>query len=160
VGYKTWGLLTILMHLGAEVLGLCAIIPYSVPHALVYFGVMLVTTLLIVYSFCSKCPCHARQCSHVILGPVARILPKRRTGRYTRTDYLALATAFLASILYPEYWLWKYDYLPFIFYLIVIATISLILLKVCPHCKNVNCPFNRHPKNPKYRSASAGPTVP
>lgn len=149
--YKLYGLITILIHFAALLIGLAAIWPYSPTHAAIYAVIIVVTTLTLIYSFCSKCPCHHKECSHLILGPIAKILPKRKVGRYGPCDYWGLGLSFFVSVTYPEYWLWKYDLLPYIFYGMVITALGGILLKVCPSCKNCNCPFNRHPKNPKYR---------
>jgi hypothetical protein len=151
MNYKAWGFITILMHFAGLAIGFAAILPHSPAHAAIYLILVAVTTLALVYSFCSKCPCHERQCSHVVLGPIARILPGRRICKYTSADYWGLGVSFFVPAIYQSHWLWKHDVLPLVFYPLFAATIALILLKVCPECKNVNCPFNRHPRNPKYR---------
>jgi hypothetical protein len=151
MNYKVYGFITILMHFAGLAIGFVAILPFSTLHAIIYSIQVVVTTLIIVYSFCSKCPCHEKQCSHVILGPITRILPRRKIGKYKAADYWGLGISFFTPAVYQSYWLWKHAVLPYVFYILFVATIALILLNVCPQCKNVNCPFNRHPRNPKYR---------
>lgn len=149
--YKIWGLIAILVHFAALVVGMVAIYPHSMMHFWIYVGIVVVSTFGIIFSFCSKCPCHKHQCSHIVLGPLTRLLPLRKVSKYTTADYWGLGLSYLVGIVYPEYWLWKSPVLPFVFYPLVVATLALILLLVCPYCRNCNCPFNRHPKNPKYR---------
>jgi hypothetical protein len=151
VSYRVWGLLTILMHLAVLLIGLTAILPRSAVHAAVYGAIIPLSTLTIVYSFCAKCPCHGRHCSHVVLGPLARLVPHRSVSPYTSADYWGLGLAYLVSVAYPVPWVRQHTVLPYLYESLAAVTIALILLKVCPSCRNVNCPFNRHPRNPKYR---------
>lgn len=153
MNYRIYGLITVLMHVTGLGIGLAAILPHSSLHAAIYLILSVAATLGLVYCFCSKCPCHRRHCSHVLLGPIARILPKRKICKYHSADYWGLGLTFFAPAVYQAHWLWKNAVLSCLFYSLFIATILLILWKVCPQCRNVNCPFNRLPGNPKYQRA-------
>lgn len=156
MNYRVYGFITVVMHFIGLGIGLLAILPHSKFHAVCYACLVVATTLGLVYSFCAKCPCHWKQCSHVVLGPLARILPKRKVCPYRPADYWGLGISFFLPAVYQAPWLWRHPVLPYVFYPLFAATIAMILWKVCPQCRNVYCPFNRHPGNPKYHRPPRG----
>jgi len=109
----------------------------------VYLGVIVAGTLGVVYSFCAKCCCKHR-CSHMVLGMLARLLPKRKVGKYTGRDVTGMAASFLSIVLFPQVWLWSAPILAIAFWILAVVIVFEIARKVCPTCQNTLCPF--HPR--------------
>jgi hypothetical protein len=109
----------------------------------IYIGVAVAGLLGIVTSFCTKCCCK-HQCSHVVLGWIAKWLPARPVGKYERRDLLGVIVSFAAIAIFPQFWLWTQPLMGMVFWVLTGVIIWEIARGVCPSCRNVLCPF--HPK--------------
>jgi hypothetical protein len=141
VNYRAHGLVSILLFYAALSAGMAAIWPHSRVLALCDLGIIVLGTLGIVYSFCAKCPCHAGHCSHILLGKLTRLVPRRRIIPYTRLDIAGLIVSALVLVLFPQPWLRSHAILWAAFWVAAAAAVGDILPAVCPSCRNVRCPL-------------------
>ncbi|MFC1616968.1 hypothetical protein ACFL2K_01990 [Candidatus Margulisiibacteriota bacterium] len=141
---KLFGLLSILQIMISIIFGIIAIAINSVLLSLFYLFLTLIAIILIVYSFCTKCACKDKGCSHVFPALLAKLLPKRKIEKYTFWDYLGVAIGFLTIILFPQYWLYKNIYLMILFWILNLTAFVEIILFVCSNCSNFNCPMNKN----------------
>jgi hypothetical protein len=110
-----------------------------------YVAINIVAALGIAYTYCGKCACRTRHCSHFVIGKMADWLPQRPPGPYTRGDYAGMLLSAVAVFVYPLPWLWAAPvWLAAYTGIFLIATLD-ILLAVCPRCKNTRCPAARWP---------------
>jgi hypothetical protein len=144
MSYRLHGLFSVILFYIAMGLGLYVIFPASPKMGLVFVGLILAATGGIVYSFCSKCPCQARNCSHILLGWIANLLPRRKPSAYTWRDISGLLLSFLVVLVFPQAWLWPHRVMFILFWVLCVLTVLDILLAVCPECKNALCPLNRN----------------
>ncbi len=99
--------------------------------------------VLLLFSYCAKCPCRDGKCSHVLPGLATRLLPKRKTASYTTIDYTGLIIPLTVIFLYPQYWLIKTPSLLAAFWIIAAVAIIEISTCICTKCENTNCPLCR-----------------
>ena len=100
---------------------------------------MSVSFLIVIYSYCTKCKCHEKNCAHLIVGPIAKFMPKREMNKYTIMDYIGVFIPILLIILIPQYWLFKSIILLFLFWILLIVAFIEIIGFVCKTCGNDNC---------------------
>ncbi|RJP77199.1 MAG: hypothetical protein C4524_08730 [Candidatus Zixiibacteriota bacterium] len=143
--YRVHGVAGVGLFFAAVGVGLAAVGVQSLLWGAVYLGVVLAGVWGILTSFCAKCPCQAKRCSHIILGPMARLAPRRRPGPYTRGDVGGLIVSFLVILIFPQPWLWDKLWVGLVFWSAALAAAGDILVAVCPRCLNVRCPLNRRP---------------
>lgn len=141
--HRTHGVLSILIFLLAVALADAVLFYRSPVLGWSYIGVVLVGLWGIITSFCTKCCCKHR-CSHVVLGWIARYLPKRPVGKYTARDVTGMAVSFSAVALFPQPWIWSVPVAAAGFWLLAAVVVLDIAKGVCPGCANTLCPF--HPK--------------
>jgi hypothetical protein len=109
----------------------------------VYILTILVSGLIIVYSFCAKCPIRITGCRHIIIGPLTRILPQRKQAPYSTLDILFTIIAVLAIFGFPQFSLISKMPLFISFWITAILLVLEITLFICRGCGNVYCPVRR-----------------
>lgn len=135
------GLLSLLIMVAAIITATFAIIQFSVFWTLVYLVGILLSYLVIVFSFCTKCPCRNTACGHVLPGKIASFFPARAEGPYTLRDELGVIVPLVFMIAFPQYWLLSqpvYFILCAVLFLIAAADVRFF---VCKGCTNCFCPF-------------------
>jgi hypothetical protein len=135
------GVLGLILVLGALVVGLASILGQSVVVGTIYLAMLLAATPIMVYAFCSKCPCRLDGCGHVFPGKLTRLLPSRTPGRYTGLDLAGLILLLVLLLAFPQGWLWGNIVLAVVFWVLVVLGIIEIRLYVCPQCTNADCPL-------------------
>ena len=132
------GIISIILFFFAIVLGTIAIINISFFIAKIYIILVIVGFLSVIYSYCTKCEARFN-CGHVILGKIAKWLPKRKNTNYSFWDYLGVIIPMLIIILYPQVWLWKIKWMFVLFWLLCGISVFVISFYVCTSCKNSKC---------------------
>lgn len=136
-------LFSLLLMVSLVVLGFYAIAISSVQSAVLYFLFCIMCIAIILYLFCSKCPCRAAGCAHFLFGPVADKLFSRKQGPYSRTDIILTGAGFLGIILFPQYWLLSEHTLLAIYWVCVALTFWEVKAYVCKVCGNELCPAHK-----------------
>jgi hypothetical protein len=137
--YGVWSLILIFL---AVAVGVVAIARFSKLIALMYIIVSLVSFIIIVYSFCAKCPCRQSECGHVLPGKLTKLLPNRAEGFYTKRDYFGVLIPLLLMLGIPQIWLAARLQLMIIFWALFIIAGVEIAIKICKSCENRYCPIN------------------
>ncbi|MBM4271134.1 MAG: hypothetical protein FJ139_03100 [Deltaproteobacteria bacterium] len=135
------GIVSLLLFFVAVLIGVFAIFRVSPSATWLYIGLILASSSVVVYSYCSKCSVRLTSCGHVIPGWLTQFLPVRDQGDYSVTDYLGTAISFVALVGFPQYWLWKDKLFFFVFWTLLIAALIEIRLFVCVACGNEKCPL-------------------
>jgi hypothetical protein len=138
---QTHGLLSLLIVFAAVLVATFAIVQSSVLWAVLYLVGILLSCLVIVYSFCTKCPCRNTDCGHVIPGKFTRLFPARVEEPYTLKDKIGVVVPLVFMIVFPQYWLLSHPA-----YFILFAALWLIAATgtqffTCKGCANRFCPF-------------------
>jgi hypothetical protein len=81
--------------------------PNARAHVLgaVYIGIVLVSLVNIVMSFCMKCPCRLANCSRIFPGKLTAFMPGRKDGPRSPVDILSTVISLAAIVLIPQLWL-------------------------------------------------------
>lgn len=135
------GVLSLVVLFAAIIIGIYAIAQVSPKTAIAYTAITFVGLLIVVYSFCAKCPCRKGACGHVILGLVTSILPTRKETEYTTLDYLGVIIPLGFILLAPQIWLKNNVPLLIAFWLLAAVALLEIILRVCRGCENNYCPI-------------------
>jgi Carbohydrate esterase, sialic acid-specific acetylesterase len=115
-------------------LALGAVFPASPMMAGVYLTVALLSFVLIVVSYCAKCPHCGSQCVHVLPGKIAAVLTKPKSGAHSFADILLIIIGINAVILIPQLWL-VYDLrLLVLFWVFIVAAGFVVVCLICPGC--------------------------
>ncbi|HUI93086.1 MAG TPA: hypothetical protein VLX68_12635 [Chitinivibrionales bacterium] len=136
---NTHGMISLFLIFMAIAVALGAVVLKSPLFALIYLGICAICFLNIVFSYCAKCPCREKDCSHGFLGSLTKIMPKRKEGPYTFIDILSTLISIGAILMIPHLWLvYNIPSLILFWLLIIVAALEIIFL-VCPDCANKNC---------------------
>lgn len=122
------------------IIGLLSILYESLPMGLLYVAIILISPLIVIYSFCSKCICRLDSCGHILPGKFTKLLPPRKQSNYTVWDILGVVVPLTALLVFPQFWLWKTKIFLIIFWLLFLIALAEIMLFVCRECKNEICP--------------------
>lgn len=141
MSYRVLGVSGILLLYSAAGFGLVAIARHNQLWALLYGAALLGATLGILYSYCAKCPCRSGRCSHIFIGKLTALLPRRTPGPYRAPDHAGLLASLFAIVAVPQFWLWSRPALLAAFWLLAVSATLTVILGVCPHCRNVYCPM-------------------
>jgi hypothetical protein len=98
--------------------------------------------LVIIWSFCSKCPCREHSCGHVLLGKITRYLPWRAEGKYSAMDLAGVVIPVILILIFPQFWLKNNLPVFGMFWALLAAAGIEISAKVCRGCGNKYCPVN------------------
>lgn len=123
----------------ATVIAIYVLSKTSMVVAALYLLTSVVCFGLIVYFFCGKC-LSRNNCGHVFLGPITKILPSRKQGKYRATDYLMTILALLVFFILPQFWLWEFLYFALAYWLLVAVSLIEVQRYVCKTCHNSRCP--------------------
>jgi len=122
----------------ALLVGFIPILEVSVLSATFYLMIIIFGFIIIIYSYCTKCD-QRFDCGHIILGKIAKWLPKRSNDSYSTLDYLGVLVPIMLILFYPQPLLWQHKYLPYVFWLLLIISSTEIIFYVCPKCQNTKC---------------------
>lgn len=135
------GVISLFLVFAAVVIGLISVFRGSTPMAVAYLVIIFLSTIGIIYSFCSKCSCRSEGCGHVLPGKIAGMLPPREEGAYTFPDIGGVVISLILLFAFPQHWLWGTPILMIIFWVFIIIGLIEIRIYVCPMCSNENCPM-------------------
>lgn len=138
---QTNGMIAFLLLSAAVLTAAYAILQTSVLWTLLYIVGILLSVLVIVYSFCTKCPSRTKDCSHVILGFLSRFFPHRAEGPYTLGDKAGVVVPVVFMIVFPQYWLLSQPAYFVVFAAFCLGAATVIQFFVCKGCRNCYCPF-------------------
>jgi hypothetical protein len=105
-----------------------------------YLLISLFGGMIVVYSFCAKCPIRTTGCRHIIIGPLTRILPQRKEAPYTAVDIFFMTIAIMAIVGFPQFSLISKIPLFISYWVTAILLFLEITLFICRGCGNVYCP--------------------
>ena len=135
------GVFSLLLVILSIIGGLLSVLNESFVMGLWYIAIILLSSPIILYSFCAKCMCRLDSCRHVFPGRLSQLFPPRKQGRYTFWDIFWTLVALLALLLFPQYLLWKNKAFLIIFWISCLIALAEILFFVCKGCKNERCPI-------------------
>jgi hypothetical protein len=139
----THGILSLVIIAAAAVTATAAILASSVVFAALYvFGIFL-SGLVLISSFCMKCPCRDTDCGHVIPGWLTRFFPPREQGPYTFVDKTGVVVPIVFLIVFPQYWLLSQPLYMYVFVALCLVAAADIQFFVCRGCTNCSCPFHQ-----------------
>lgn len=138
---QTFGVLSLLLILAAVLTAAYAIYQFSLFWTLLYIVGLMLSSLVIIFSFCTKCPSRVRDCSHVIPGKLTRFFPRRPEGDYTLRDKAGVVVPLVFLIVYPQYWLLIQPAYFVLFAGLCLGAAAMIQFFVCKGCTNCSCPF-------------------
>ncbi len=122
-------------------LGVWVVLDSSVSMGILYIVVIFLSLIIVAYSLCAKCPCRFQSCAHIVLGQLARLLPRRKPGKYTSWDRVGATIYLLGLHALPQYWLWQNKILFVLFWVLSISVFVVLHFAACPTCKNTHCPL-------------------
>lgn len=135
------GLFSLVLVAASLLIGVYALMSDSIIAGIVYMAVIVVSIIVILYSYCSKCECRLNSCGHVIPGRLTRFLPERRDRGYNVFDYIGVLLPLAVIILLPQLSLWKNKILFSIFWVLLVIALIEIFFFVCTKCVNNKCPL-------------------
>lgn len=138
---QTCGILSLFLILAAILTATYAIYQSSPFWALVYIVGLMLSSLVIVFSFCTKCPSREKDCSHVIPGKIIRFFPRRAEAPYSFRDKAGVVVPLVFLIVYPMYWLLSQPAYFVMFAALCLGAAAVLQFFVCKGCANCYCPF-------------------
>ena len=153
MSYRAYGVIGILAFFAAAAVGvfglarphvvaMAGVRPGLLP-AVLYGLIVLAATWTILYAYCAKCACRRKHCSHVFVGSLTVLVPRRAPAPYHRGDHAALLAALGVVALAPQPWLLAAPRLLALFWGLFALAAGLIVVRVCPACRNSRCPMWR-----------------
>ena len=136
------GVLSLVFISIAVIIALIYMQSHSNSLGLLYLLIILLSVPMVIFSYCAKCTCKDRACSHVLPGMLTRLLPERKQGPYTKGDYFWTAVSLAALLGFPLFWLWQSKPLFVVYSTLLLIGLLEILLLVCRACSNQNCPVS------------------
>lgn len=143
---KFHGVFSLILFFIALAIGIYSIAISNFAYGLSYLAIIVLGFVAIAGIFCSKCTCAPYNCSHVLIGYLTLLFPKRKSSVYSILDYL-ITIIFVALILaIPQYWLWFNKALFAAFWILLAIAGIEIYLFVCKACGNKLCAMckNKH----------------
>jgi hypothetical protein len=137
---KFHGVFSLVLITVSMIVGIIALFEQSTALGGIYILIILISQPVILYAFCSKCPCREDSCRHVFPGKLTKIFPGREENAYTGWDLFWTSLALAVLFLFPQYWLWKNKILLILFWIPSVVAVLEILNFVCRGCKNFHCP--------------------
>ena len=129
-----------LLMAGYLTLGIKVVGKASILMGVLYAAVIGFSFFTIAYAMCAKCPRRLGKCTHLYLGRLTLLLPRRKAGRNTVWDNLGMGLYLAGLHLFPAYWLWQNKILFGLFYLSAVLTFLILSYSECPDCNNIYCP--------------------
>jgi hypothetical protein len=135
------GILSLLIIFAAVLTATLAIVQSSVLWTILYIVGIFLSCLVLIYSFCTKCPCRKTDCGHVIPGKLTRFFPSRPEGPYTLMDKTGVVVPIVFMVVFPQYWLLAHPGYFYLFAALSLIAAADIQFFVCKGCNNRFCPF-------------------
>jgi len=136
---NSYGLISLFLVFMAVATALGSVLPRSPMMAGMYLIVAVLSFVLILVSYCTKCPCRNSECCFVLPGQLTRFLPKRKEGPYSFFDIFFTLIGIVAVVLMPQLWLIMNIPSLILFWLFIVVAGFMIVFLVCPDCPNKNC---------------------
>lgn len=136
---NSYGVVSLFLVFMAIAIALGAVIPTAPLMAALYVVIVLFGFVLVLVSYCAKCPGRQSGCSHVLPGKLAAFLPKRKEGPYSPTDYVFTAIGVAAVLLLPQLWLIRNIPALVLFWGCTAVAAFITVFLVCPDCPNKCC---------------------
>lgn len=160
MSYRHHGFTSMVLFSVAVILALWVVARSSWWWAGGYAALNLLATAGIAWCYCAKCLCRQTKCSHVLVGKVADVLPRRAPGPYTTWDYLGMLAASGVVFVYPLYWLWRQPLWLAVYVAVFFLAGAEIFFAVCPHCGNARCPASRWRRRKAFEDHPTSTTSP
>jgi hypothetical protein len=135
------GILSLLILFAAVLVAALAIVQSSVIWTILYLVGIFLSCLVVIYSFCTKCPCRKSGCGHVIPGKLTRFFPPRPEEPYSFMDRTGVVVPVVFMIVFPQYWLLAHPVYFYLFAVLCLVAAADIQFFVCKGCTNCYCPF-------------------
>lgn len=140
---RIYGVLSLVAFAGAVSIAVLAGWRESPALGIAYAVLALVSLLVTVAIFCSKCADRDR-CGHVVLGPIASLMRKElKVSPYTSAELTLTSVALALIFLLPLGWLWRYPPALGAYGLLLLLGSIDVRARVCPACENAACPLSR-----------------
>jgi len=143
------GIFSLLILFAAVLTAILALVQSSLVWTVLYLVGTFLSCLVLIYSFCTKCPCRKTGCGHVIPGKLTRFFPSRPAGPYTFMDKAGVVVPIVFMILFPQYWLLEHLTYFSLFAILCLVAAADIRFCVCRGCTNRFCPFFRDGREKK-----------
>jgi hypothetical protein len=124
-------------------LGVSVVLYDNVTWGVAYIVIITLSFVTIAYSRCAKCVCRLESCTHIWLGRLAELLPRREPGEYTSLDGVGAVLYLVGLHAPPQYWLWQHKALFALFWALSLGVFVALNFSVCQTCKNQHCPLNQ-----------------
>lgn len=133
------GILSLFIFGIAIIIGIIPAFRINLFLGLGYIFLLTVSSIVMIFAFCSKCPCN-KNCMHVLPGLIIKRTKTRTPGQYNWLEIGIVVTSILLIIGIPQLWLWnKWNYF-FLFWILTFITFLEIRFFVCKKCSNNFCP--------------------
>lgn len=137
------GIASLLLIVVAILVGALKIFWVSPVWSMIYLGISLISAAVIIFSFCSKCPCRVTACGHVFPGKLTKYLPKREESPYETRDLVGVIVPIIILFIFPQPWLIQDFMLLSVFWGLILVALIDISLCVCKGCTNNYCPVHK-----------------
>jgi len=104
-----------------------------------YIPLVFIGFLAIVGVFCTKCAAAPNNCSHVFIGYLTKLFPKRNKTEYKSWEYAVTVITLFIIIGIPQYWLWNNIYFFIAFWGLFAIAVLEINSFACINCQNKKC---------------------
>jgi hypothetical protein len=143
MSYKQHGWFSLILMATLFSIAIVSLLTNPTIVILSYLLITLLGGIIVVYSFCAKCPIRTTSCRHIIVGPLTRILPERKQGSYSAVEIFFTALAILAITGFPQFALLSKIPLFIIYWVTAVVLVLEITLFICRGCGNVYCPVRQ-----------------
>jgi hypothetical protein len=133
------GLISISLFFMAVSVAMGAVIPKSIILSLIYLLIVILCFVNIVISYCSKCTCKEKECSHLFPGLLAKYFPNKKINKYSYLDIFVTLISLSAILIIPHFWLIYNIPSLILFWIFIVTSFLEKILFVCHECSNVNC---------------------
>ncbi len=137
------GITSILIAMSAWIIAIVLGFSNSVLVGNIGIIVTLVALMIVIRSYCSKCPGRNGHCSHHVFGKVARVFNDRCHLSYDKRDIVIVSTSLIIMLTTHLWMLIPHKTWMLIYLLLNSIAVGEILMHVCPNCLNRKCPLNR-----------------
>jgi hypothetical protein len=131
-----YSIISLFFIFAAISVAIVSVFPSSPMMAGMYLAVALASIVLILVSYCGKCPCRNSECRHVFPGKLITFLPEKKDNPYSFFDVFMTLIGIAAIVLIPQLWLVSNIPLLILFWVFTIVAGFMIVFLVCPGCPN------------------------
>jgi hypothetical protein len=141
--YRIPGLASIILGFTAVGIAIYQLFKNSIILGIVYTICFIVFFIITLYYYCRKCP-HIKDnsCRRVLFGwATGRLFKPVKPAPYKPHEKLAQYFNMFVYIIFPQYWLFQDKFLFIIFWVLMILSVVIQLIAICPGCKNAFCSY-------------------